>query len=254
MTLRHALLALAFAGVFLIGLLVFAPASLMGYALERFSGGTLLLAQTSGSAWHGSGVAVLRQKARYRMLGSYRWDLHLFRAALQIQAGEAAPMTVRYNPIAGRISVDDLHLALPASIMEVAAPQLVPYQLDGTLEAHSNHLTLDAAGMNGQVTMDWARAGSGLSEIRPLGDYRIQLHGNGSGLDAQLSTLSGKLQLTVAGSFDKTNGMLINGTAQAASAAAAQELNELLHHMGPEISPGVFTLALMPQPSTTRLP
>ncbi len=252
MTLQRVLLALLFGSVFLIGLIAFAPASLLGYAMEHFSGGMLQLAQTTGSLWHGSGVALLRQKTGYRMLGSYRWQLHPFAGALQVQAGEAAPMTVRYNPFSARISIDALRLTLPVSIMEVAAPQLGPYQLQGTLDTHSDHLTLDAGGMNGQVTMDWAGAASGLSEIRPLGDYRIQLNGNGSGLDAQLSTLSGKLQLAVTGRFDKTSGVQINGTAQAASPEAAGELNELLHHMGPEIRPGVFALALIPQQPASR--
>ena len=67
-------------------------------------------------------------------------------------------------------------------------------------------------------------------------------------MDAKLSTLSGKLLLSATGSFDQVNGMLVNGTAQAAPGAAAAELNELLHHLGPEISPGVFKLAVMPQP------
>ena len=249
MTLHRLLLVLIFGSVFLIGLCTFAPASLMGYALERASGGALSLAQTAGSLWQGSGVALLRQKARFQALGSYRWKLHLLSAALQVQAAESAPMTVRYVPFAGRISIDNLRLTLPASIMEIAAPQLGPYQLQGTLDAHSEHLSLDAAGMNGQITVDWAQAASGLSGIRPLGDYRILLQGNGAGLDAQLSTRSGKLQLSGTGSFDKTNGMRIDGTAQAAPGAAATELSELLHHLGPEVSPGVFTLALMPQPA-----
>jgi general secretion pathway protein N len=98
--------------------------------------------------------------------------------------------------------------------------------------------------------MDWLGAASALSSIRPLGDYRILLKGNGTALDAQLSTLSGKLQLTGNGTYDNTSGMRFTGTAQAAPGTAATELNELLHHIGPEISPGVFTLALMPQPGT----
>lgn len=249
MTLRRVLLALMFGSVFLVGLCTFAPASLMGYALERASGGTLSLAQTAGSVWQGSGVALLRQKAHFQTLGSYHWQLHLLSATLQVRAGESAPMTVRYAPFTGRISIDNMVLSLPVSVIEVAAPQLGPYQLQGTLEAHSDHITLDPEGMRGQITVDWTRAASALSEIRPLGDYRILLQGNGAGVDAQLSTLSGKLQLAGTGSFDKANGMRINGTAQAAPGAAATELNELLHHIGPEVSPGVFALALMPQPA-----
>ena len=249
MTLRRVLLALAFGSVFFIGLFVFAPASLMGYALERLSGGMLSLAQTTGSVWQGSGVVLLRQNTRYQMLGSYRWNLKLLSAALQVQGGESAPMTMHYMPFSGHIDIDNLHLALPASVLDLAAPQLGPYQLQGVLEVNSDHLALDAAGMNGQISVDWTHAASALSEIRPLGDYRILLQSHGAALDAQLSTLSGKLLLSGTGSFDKVNGMRINGTAQAAPGAAAAELNELLHHLGPEVSPGVFTLALMPQPS-----
>lgn len=249
MTLRRLLLALLFGGVFLAGLLAFAPASLMGYALARASSGTLTLAQTTGSLWQGSGVALFRQKAHHLALGSYRWQLKLFSASLQVQAGEAAPMTVRYMPLSGRIAIDNLQLTLPASIMEVAAPQLRPYQLQGTLETHCEHLTLEAEGVNGLIAVDWMHAASGLSEIRPLGDYRILLQGNGAAVDAQLSTLSGKLQLSGTGRYDQAHGMQLNGTAQAAPGMAVAELNELLHHIGPEVSPGVFSLALMPQPA-----
>ncbi|MBI5889577.1 MAG: type II secretion system protein N [Nitrosomonadales bacterium] len=247
MTSRRVLQILLFGCVFLAGLIGFAPASLMGSALERASGGTLTLAQTTGSLWRGSGIALLRLKARSQTLGSYRWNLKPFSAALQVQAGEATPMTVRYVPFAGRIDIDNLHFTLPVSVLEIAAPQLAPYQFQGSLDAHSEHLALDAAGIKGQVSVDWLGAASGLSEIRPLGDYRILLQGNGAALDAQLSTLSGKLQLAGKGSFDKASGMRFNGTAQAAPGAAEMELNELLHHIGPEVRPGVFTLALMPQ-------
>jgi general secretion pathway protein N len=247
MTLRRVLLALLFGSVFLFGLLVFAPASLMGYALERASGGTLTLAQTAGSVWQGSGVALLRKKSRYQTLGSYRWTINIPGVALEVREGEGAPMIVRYAPFSGSINIDKLHITLPASIMEIGAPQLGPYQLQGSLEASSDHLTLDNAGLNGKITVDWLRAASGLSEIRPLGDYRILLQGNGGSVDANLSTLSGKLQLTGKGGFDNASGMRFNGTASAAKGSAEAELNELLHHIGPEISPGVFTLALMPQ-------
>lgn len=252
MTLRRVLLALAFGSVFIIGLIVFAPASLMGYALERVSGGTLSLVQTRGSVWHGSGVELLRQNSRYQSLGSYRWQLQVFSASLQVQAGEAAPMTVRYVPFAGRVNIDNLHVSLPASIIGSFAPPLGPYQLQGSLETSSDHLALDASGVHGQVTVDWLNAASALSEIRPLGDYRILLQGNGKALDAQLSTLSGKLKLDGTGSFDNASGMRFNGTAQAAPGIAVTELNELLHHVGPEVSPGVFALALMPQPVAAR--
>lgn len=252
MTLRRVLLALAFAGVFIAGLIAFAPASLMGYALQRVSGGALSLVQTQGSIWRGSGVALLRQNSRYQSLGSYRWQMHVLNASVQVQAGDATLMNARYVPFAQRIDVDNLHLSLPASAIDIVAPQLAPYQLQGSLTASSDHLTLDAAGIHGQAVLEWLHAASALSEIRPLGDYRILLQGNGQSLDAQLSTLSGKLKLDGKGSFDNMAGMRFNGTAQAAPGVAEAEVTELLHHIGPEISPGIFALGLMPQSSGTR--
>lgn len=252
MTLKRVLLACLFVSVFCISLCIFAPASLMGYVLERASGGKLALAQTTGSLWQGAGMAILRQKNQQQLLGSYQWDVHLFSLSVQVQTGASMPMTVHYTPMSGHIDIDHPQLSLPVSALEIAAPQLAPYQLQGTLEMRSDHLRLDAAGMKGQITVDWLRAASGLSQIKPLGDYRILLQGSDSGLNGKLSTLSGKLQLTGEGSFDKASGMHLNGTAQAAPGAAADELNELLHHIGPEVSPGVYTLALMAQPSVNR--
>jgi general secretion pathway protein N len=242
------LLAVLFCTVFLIGLFAFAPASLMGYALARASGGTLSMAQTTGSLWQGSGVALLKNKSLQQTLGIYRWKLNLLDASMQVQTADSAPMTVRYIPFSNRVDIDKLHVSLPASSLELIAPQLGPYQLQGMFDAHGEHLALDASGLNGQVTVDWTHAASGLSAIRPLGDYRIVLNGNGNAVDARLSTLAGKLQLTATGRFDPNGGMQLNGTAQAGPGADAAELNELLHHIGPEVSPGVFKLALVPQP------
>jgi general secretion pathway protein N len=251
-TLRRVLLALAFASVFIAGLLVFAPASLMGYGLERASGGALSLVQTQGSIWRGSGVALLRQNSRYQTLGSYRWQLQILSASVQVQAGDATVMSARYVPFAQRVDVDNLHISFPVSAIDIVAPQLAPYQLRGSLTASSDHLTLDAAGMHGQVTVDWLQAASALSDIRPLGDYRILLQSNGRSLDAQLSTLSGKLKLDGKGSFDNAAGMRFNGTAQATPGTAQAEVTELLHHIGPEVRPGIFALDLMPQSSAAR--
>ncbi|MDP1634439.1 MAG: type II secretion system protein N, partial [Gallionellaceae bacterium] len=170
MTLRRLLLAALFCAVFLTGLLVFAPASLMGYALARASGGTLSLAQTTGSLWQGSGVALLKNKSRQQTLGRYRWKLNLLNASMQVQTNDSAPMTVRYIPFSNRVNIDKLQITLPASSLELIAPQLGPYQLQGMFDVRSEHLVLDAGGLDGQATVDWSHAASGLSAIRPLGD------------------------------------------------------------------------------------
>lgn len=243
---RRISLTLLFGSVFFISLLVLAPSSLMGYMLERASGGQLMLARTQGSLWQGTGILLLKNASGIRSLGAYRWQLQPWQAAMQLQAGAYEPMKLRLHPLLARLDIDHLRLDLPAALFEVAAPQLHPYRLQGALQAHADHVELDARGMLGQITVDWLHAASGLSPIAPLGDYRIVLHGDGQKLEASLDTQGGKLQLQARGHLDPVHGVQINGTAQAA-AGAEEELNELLHYIGPETKPGIYTLALMPQ-------
>ncbi len=243
---RRLWLILLFSTVFMLSLLALAPSTLMGYVLERASGGQLMLARTQGTLWQGSGIMLLQNASGIRSLGAYRWNLQPWQAAMQLQAGNYAPMSLRYRPLLARLDIDDLRLDLPAALLEVAVPQLHPYRLQGALQAHADHLQLDVHGMLGQVTIDWLHAASGMSPISPLGDYRIILKGDGQRLEASLDTQAGKLLLQAKGHLDPTKGVQISGTARAA-AGSEDELNELLHYIGPETQPGIYTLSLMPQ-------
>ncbi|MBU1215319.1 MAG: type II secretion system protein N [Gammaproteobacteria bacterium] len=247
MSLRRRLaLTLLFSAVFIAALLALAPSTLMGHVVERASGGQLMLARTQGSLWQGSGILLFQNSSGIRSLGVYHWHLQPWRAAMQLQAGTYEPMSLQYRPLLARLDIEHLRLDLPAALLEVAAPQLHPYRLQGALQAHAGHLQLDARGLLGQITVDWLNAASGLSPIAPLGDYRIVLQGDGQKLAANLSTQGGKLQMQARGQLDPSKGVQISGTAQAA-AGAEDELNELLHYIGPETRPGIYTLALMPQ-------
>lgn len=239
------LLPLLFGGVFLGGLLLFAPAAVMATLLERSTAGRISLAQTSGSFWQGSGVLIMHSKSTSHTLGLHHWRWRPD-ASLEVRKGDNVPMAVSLSPLAGRVDISQLNLTLPTVLLEALAPQLGPYQLQGVLTARSEHLTLQQDGLHGPLSIDWHQAASRLSPVRPLGDYRIVLQGNGSTLNAQLSTLSGKLQLSAQGQLLPGGHLQINGTAQA-SPEAKDELNELLHYIGPEQSPGVYTLALVPQ-------
>lgn len=243
---RHVSLALLFAGVFFFSLLALAPSSLMSRMLEHLSGGQLMLASTQGSLWQGSGILLFRNGPDAHSLGACHWQLQPWRTAIQLQADGHEPMHLRYRPLLARVDIDRLRLDLPASLLEVAVPQLHPYRLQGDLQAAAEHLELDVRGMHGRLTVDWLHAASGLTPIAPLGDYRIIVQGDDGTMEASLNTLSGKLQLQARSHLDPVRGLLIDGTARATESSRA-ELNELLHHIGPEIEPGIFALALLPR-------
>jgi general secretion pathway protein N len=94
--------------------------------------------------------------------------------------------------------------------------------------------------------VDWNQATSGLTDIAPLGDYRIVLQGEGADLKVSLTTLTGKLKLAGNGQIQFGRALSFSGTAQAAP-DQKEALSDLLHHIGPELSAGVFNFALAAQ-------
>jgi general secretion pathway protein N len=244
---------LAFAGIFCASLVVMAPASLLGAQLERFSGGRLSLANTNGTIWSGSGILLFRNDTQFISLGDYAWQIRPAELpsnglVYEVRHGEGAPpMRARYAVLRQEAELSQWRMVLPAQILAVLSPQLKPYQLHGEVRLATDSLTFSAGGILGRATVDWMQAGSRLTDVYPLGDYRIQMAGTGAGLSIQLSTLAGKLRLSGSGQVVPGRGLTFNGEAQAAPGEQQEALTDLLHRVGPQTSPGVFALALIPQ-------
>ncbi len=253
MSLRLRSGSLVFAGVFCVSLVVMAPASLLSAQLETFSGSRLLLAGTQGTLWSGSGVLLFASDTQYVSLGEYAWRLQPAEllsggVVFNVKHGaDGSPMKVRYEPLRQVAQLSQWHTTLPAQVLAVLAPQLRPYQLNGEIELTAESVSFSKSGIAGKATVDWRQAGSGLTDVYPLGDYRILMEGGGRGLSVQLATLSGKLRLSGSGQMEPGRGLNFNGTAQAAPGEQQDGLSELLHHVGPEVSPGVFSLGLISQ-------
>lgn len=252
MSWRFWLSALAFAAIFFVSLLVMAPASVLGGQLQNFSGGKLTLARARGTVWDGAGVLLLQHDAQYVSMGQYAWRFSpaaVLQGALEFEVrhGDAAPMRARVSPFKQQAELLQWNTTLPAQILGMLAPQLRPYQLNGEIKLSTDSLLFSPAGMQGRASVDWVQAGSGLTDIYPLGDYRIQLEGAGAQLGVQLSTLGGKLQLEGSGRIEPGKGLSFNGTARSAPGEQQESLTELLRHIGPETTPGVYALGLVAQ-------
>lgn len=141
------------------------------------------------------------------------------------------------------VDVEHLHVLLPASLLSETAPILKPAEFHGVLEIYSKHLVLTQNGAEGEAVVDWLHAGSALSSIAPLGDYRLAMDGRGGVISINLSTVRGALVLEGQGSWIGARGLEFQGKAHA-SAGNEERLGELLHHLGPERSPGVVTFNL----------
>ncbi len=242
-----------FVFIFLLTLLITAPASLLNRYLQNATGGRLVLANTGGTIWSGSATPALRPQTGYALaLQPLRWEVAVLpllggkiAVRLQWDVPPAAP------PMSAIVSFDraELHqarLLLPARIIEEASPVLKPARLHGQLQIQSEKIAFSKSGIEGGATVDWLQAGSVFSSVNPLGDYRLTLSGAGDHVRIGLATISGKLLLEGQGGWSVARGLEFRGRAQA-SPEYREILAELLRNLGPEESPGVHGFNLTPR-------
>ncbi|MBI3903322.1 MAG: type II secretion system protein N [Nitrosomonadales bacterium] len=240
-----------FALAYLLALLATAPASLLDAALQRASQNHLALANAAGTIWNGSATLSLRQQnERLVALQALRWEISAasllngkMLVRLQVE-GQSAVTEATLTP--GQIELQHVQLQLPAHVLDEASPLLKPAQFRGQLHIQSEHLAFSPNGVEGNAVVDWQQASSALSSIAPLGNYHLALNGTGKRIAIALATTSGILMLDGQGEWKAGRGLEFHGKARAAG-GDQDSLSELLHHLGPEIAPGVRGINLFPQ-------
>ncbi|MDR0481417.1 MAG: type II secretion system protein N [Gallionellaceae bacterium] len=244
---------LLFALVYLAVLIAFAPASLLDAALRKASHDRFALANASGTVWSGQALLSLRQhNGKWAPLQSMQWSisaLSLFTGQIRAQLlPEGLPPAAATELVATRSGVE-LHHAqfqLSAQALNQISTTLEPIGFHGQLVIRSDHFALTPSGAAGTATVEWLQAGSALSRIAPLGNYKLTLTGAGAGVNVSLATTSGVLLLDGQGSWKMPDGLNLLVNARAAP-GSEESLNELLYHFGPQTAPGVHTFNLVPQ-------
>ena len=231
----HYLLALL---VYLALLLAWAPASLLGWALPRFTRQAVMLEQPQGTVWNGSAAGLRVQAAgRPQQLGSVDWrlrplDLLSGRLGYRLQlagAGIDATATLRAGLLGTELR--EVRAELPASLLGQFSADLALWQPGGRLALDAGRLVLGKQGAAGKATLRWRDAVSGRVN-QSLGSYRADLDGTDQGLAIKLSTEGGALVLQGAGLWNPKRGLSFNGLARPTPASRAQ-LDGLLSLIGP---------------------
>lgn len=235
---------------FICVLLVTAPASLLAPFIQRISNEKLMLANCQGTIWQGSATPLLLTgKEASLVLHTLHWSIRpqaLLKGQLDaqmswdnLQPGAGMRLTADRHAI----TLNNLQLPLPAEVIGELSPFLKPAQFSGNLLIESQQLSFTNKQLQGNATAHWNQAGSALSAINPLGDYQIDIVATQNGLSAVLTTNNGTLLLDGQGNWSPAQKFHFNGTARAAPESQAM-LTELLHHLGPELSPGVYRIFL----------
>lgn len=229
--------------VYLALLLAWAPASLLAWALPRFTQQVVWLDQAEGSVWRGqAGVRVQPAAGPELQLGRANWqfrplDLFAGRLGYQLElagAGIDAVATLRAGGQGG--ALQDVRAELPARMLGQFWPDLALLQPGGRVVLQASSLAFGRDKVDGQATLRWLDAASGRMD-QALGNYRAELEGTDQGLAIKLSTEGGALVLQGTGQWTPQGGLKFLGTARPAPDSRT-ELEGLLSLIGPAQADG----------------
>lgn len=237
---------------YILGLLIMAPASLLDAALKQASDGRLRLSEAQGSLWSGSGQIEVRnagggsvektgiaKSVSWRLLPS-SWLGGSVNCEIRLDQLDKPIVVAKFW---SRLEVSDADLSLPATALGLALPKLAPLGLGGEVAVHVAHLSVGNSGIKGNATLLWRGASSALSSVTPLGDYELNLDGNGAALHATLRTLKGPLQLDGQGAWANGTAPVLQVRARIAP-EQVEQLSPLLRMISIERSEGEFELQL----------
>jgi general secretion pathway protein N len=131
----------------------------------------------------------------------------------------------------------DTEAELPAPFVAQLYSPLSLISPQGKVRISAEDLTLSPDKVDGVAALEWMNAGSSLSSVQPLGDYRLEITGTEKNVNLKLATLRGDLEFTGQGQWQPQTGQVqINGSAL--PRARAGELESLLNMIGPDQGSG----------------
>jgi general secretion pathway protein N len=222
----------------LLALVVFAPASWLGWALDAASGGRVQLANTRGTVWSGQGELLLSggegSRNQTALPQGLRWTLRpswhsgpTLKARLTSPCCTEQPVTLRLRPglDSAALQFGAFNSRWPAALLVGLGTPWNTLRLDGQLLVQSPGFSVawhsGRPQVQGQLIIEGHDLATRVSTLRPLGSYRIDMQARPEGDQAtlSLSTLDGGLQL-------QGNGQWVGGRLRFRGDARAAPGNE----------------------------
>jgi len=222
-----------------------APAAWLAWGVARVSDQRVHLDAAQGSVWQGQATLVLQgEHVPAQPLADISWRIN----PLWLVTGRL-PVALRGIDPEQRFQADiDLHLdktvlrdvdiELPAGVIALLYPPALFFSFGGELRLTAAALELQRQAVTGQAGLYWQAATTGLSKVKPLGDYRLFLSGKGARATLKLDTPRGALLLIGDGQWDLASGRFdFNGLARPLGHAA--DLEPLLQALGRDQGAGM---------------
>ena len=248
---KRGLLYIIFGLVFyLLFLIIEMPASWFAWGLNRYTSGTVRLDPITGGLWHGNGKLVIYYpQTTPHDFGQAEWSINPFwlltgRVQLTLQTNTPdRQIKTMLSITKGNLSIKDADAAFPAAFVSQLYPPAALIGPQGQVRLRASELAFGQQNLEGSATLEWQGAGSSLSNVRPLGDYRLEIVGAGKAANLKLSTVRGALELTGQGQWQTQSGQ-VQLTGSATPRERAGELEPLLKLIGEDMGNNKRQLAL----------
>ena len=233
-------------GIYSLALLISAPAALFDGQLQKFSSGSLRLAEADGTLWKGSGKLEIRTadgrtihrkdlswrfQAERLLFGNMTWLLDMD------QGAQIVPLAL----FPGGVKIAHINIDLPAAALAHVVPDFAEFGLVGDLTFEGKEIRLTQDSMDGSASLRWRNAGLALSPVSPLGSYEINFVMEGPATTFNLNTLSGPLQVDGEGSWIPGSRPVFLSTAEIPEEFESR-LAPFLRLIAVERGPGRFEL------------
>ena len=230
-------------------LVVLIPASVVAERVTAATRGQVAVADAGGTLWNGSARVRVTAAGGWLDLDNVEWHFRptmLLFGRLAVDATANAPGIDAKASIARSFATWEVdNAAILASVGSVAtlAPVAARWRPEGRLVVDVPSWQWNSSGVRGEARLDWEKAAVSLSEVKPLGTYRVRAVGDGSAI-ARLTATSrdGPLQVSGNGTAGPAE-IRFSGEARA-DPALAKALEPLLDLMGPRKPDGSRALEL----------
>jgi general secretion pathway protein N len=189
-------------------MLALLPAAWITPQFSKQTAGHVNLVDPAGSLWRGSATLMLAagsdMSAATLLPGRIEWTtafwpLFTGRVRMTMRHSEAMPepITVDATPRAANITAGTI--AVPASLLSGLGAPFNTLDLQGDVRLAWSDLRSFNREAFGQLTLTLNDVSSRVSDVRPLGSYRMVIQAEGGSSTINLSTLKGPLMLSGSG-------------------------------------------------------
>jgi general secretion pathway protein N len=234
---------------YVVFLVAAAPASFVAACMSAALPGRVTLTDTRGTLWAGSAHARVIAHGGPVFLDRLEWRLRPSRLAAGRLAfdirGVARGLDAQLQVARGFSGWElrDVTARVEAAIITAFAPWIAAWRPEGTLMITSPAMDWDEREARGQLSLEWRNAAVSLSEVRPLGSYRLEARAEGGPARLTVATLDGALKVSGQGIFTPPSRLAFSGEARA-EGEQTKALEPLLDLIGPRRPDGARALEI----------